>query len=96
MSKSRVPQNCPVCDAPACVHAGHGGPVRRYGWVAYECGRAWHPILGWGGHEEVCFKRRYWRALIQVGHAPTLRKAKAIARAALSWQETLLAMKGGD
>ena len=87
------PTRCPVCDAPPCVHGGHGGPIRRYGWVSYECGRAWHPDRGWGTYEEYCLSRRYEAALRAVIKAPAAKRIRT-ARAALGWTLALPPREG--
>lgn len=59
MSKQTSPECCVDCGAGRQVHAGHGNQFRRNGWLHYDCGRRWHPDVGWDSpHVAGCLARR--------------------------------------
>jgi hypothetical protein len=80
-------RQCQWCGAYLSTHGGHGGPIRRHGWVSYECGTRWHPQHGWsrdlvGG----CEARAYKSALEAIRYSQPLgnTRARRIAADALS------------
>ena len=65
---TEYPSRCPLCGMPACIHGGHGGPIKRNGWISYECGTRWHKQWGWSAGHSGCLAQRYFNALHKIAH----------------------------